>query len=210
MWYILGLIGVGTVWLILLGQGMVHLGLPLWSVRAKRGYWSSQLAYGIFCFVIYGISIQTLWLWLWGSTLMAGATIDLHYYVLPDEGALLLLVLSLLRPAFFSQEYHIFGLSFLGSGAFLYILRKISCDGLGLGDIKWCMSLSSGLPLFLTFAALGSAFLLGAVISLLWHRQQSQSAYIPFGPFLTIAFGWAYIDGASLLYYWRYLGNIGG
>ena len=69
--------------------------------------------------------------------IIAGATIDMHYYILPDEGALALVIGGIIYSYINDQSMLVTLLSVISVGAITYGLRLISHKGFGIGDIKW-------------------------------------------------------------------------
>ena len=66
--------------------------------------------------------------------IIAGATIDMHYYILPDEGAIALAVGGIIYSYINDTSMLITLLSVMSVAAITYGLRLISRNGFGLGD----------------------------------------------------------------------------
>ena len=67
--------------------------------------------------------------------IIAGATIDMHYYILPDEGAMALVLGGIIYSYINDKSMLITLLSVMSVGAITYGLRLISHKGFGLGDV---------------------------------------------------------------------------
>ena len=74
--------------------------------------------------------------------IIAGATIDMHYYILPDEGAMALVLGGIIYSYINDKSMLITLLSVMSVGAITYGLRLISHKGFGLGDVKWFSAIS--------------------------------------------------------------------
>ena len=123
--------------------------------------------------------------------IIAGATIDMHYYILPDEGALALVIGGMIYSYINDQSMLVTLLSVISVGTITYGLRLISRKGFGIGDIKWF----SAIAIWLTPWEIICLYLL-----LTGYRNR----YIPFGPFLCFG-GWCALHGGSymeVLYQW--------
>ena len=117
--------------------------------------------------------------------IIAGATIDMYYYILPDEGALVLTTI----------------ISVMSVGAITYGLRLISHKGFGLGDVKWFSAIAMWLTPWEIICFFYVAFCVG---SLYLFLTSYRNRYIPFGPFLCFG-GWCALHGGSymeVLYQW--------
>ena len=68
--------------------------------------------------------------------IIAGATIDMHYYILPDEGALVLVIGGILYSFLNDKSMLITIISVMTVGTITYGLRLISHKGFGLGDVE--------------------------------------------------------------------------
>lgn len=144
-----------------------------------------------------------------GTILFLCATIDWHYMILPDEGAMLLLLgavgIHLERS---TENIFMYVCASVGLGAFLYALRYFSGGGVGLGDVKYAAVLGLWVLPDVAATMLGLAFILGAMYAIvlkIWHQSPS---LLPFGPFLCVSGGLCYLwgevlkEGIYTLNYW--------
>ena len=106
--------------------------------------------------------------------IIAGATIDMHYYILPDEGALVLVIGGIIYSYINDQSMLVTLLSVISVGTITYGLRLISHKGFGIGDIKWFSAIAIWLTpweiicfFYVTFCV-GSLYLLLAGYRLTW------------------------------------------
>ena len=114
--------------------------------------------------------------------IIAGATIDMHYYI-NDQSMLVTL------------------LSVISVGTITYGLRLISHKGFGIGDIKWFSAIAIWLTPWEIICFFYVTFCVGSLYLLLTGYR---NRYIPFGPFLCFG-GWCALHGGSymeVLYQW--------
>ncbi|SUP41887.1 prepilin peptidase [Veillonella criceti] len=138
---------------------------------------------------------------IFGSTLFIGATIDKQYLILPDEGAILLLISGLSRIWLLniSWQFVLMGVSLVWLGG--SFLQKVTNGGLGLGDIKWCSVFACWLSLEALWYTIVLAFVGGTCWLLLYWLVTKRTLHIlPFGPFLCIA--------AWIMYLWEQGGGL--
>lgn len=141
--------------------------------------------YGIVCIALHGhavspmITVSTI---LFGLTLLYGAAIDKRYYILPDEGALCIGIVGLLRCYWYDTAYLDVGIVLVIVGSVGYMLRRLSRGGMGEGDIKWVLAIS----VWLTPLELSYTMILACTAGLVWGLH-NRRRYIPFGPFLCTA-----------------------
>lgn len=172
----------------------------------------SKIWYIIWCLYTYLVIaqfdqyMQIIFTLLFSSVLFMGATIDIKHFILPDEGAILLMGIGighyLWTQSFYGANlllslekyfYHV-GLQALLVGGVFYLLRFLSHGGVGLGDVKW--SIANGFCLqgnnvWIMFLA---AFVIGTIVALVGRYVfANKKEYIAFGPFL---------NGGALLAYW--------
>ena len=69
----------------------------------------------------------------------------MHYYILPDEGALVLVLGGIVYSFINDKSMLITIISVMSVGAITYGLRLMSYKGFGLGDVKWFLLLPCGL-----------------------------------------------------------------
>lgn len=133
--------------------------------------------------------------------ILAGATIDLHYYILPDEGAVVLLILGMVYNYILDRSFMTIMVHIACVGAITYGLRFLSHNGFGLGDIKWFMAISTWLTLWEIIVFFYISFCVGSLyLFVTGYRKQ----YIPFGPFLCFG-AWCALHMGSyieFLYIW--------
>ena len=133
--------------------------------------------------------------------IIAGATIDMHYYILPDEGAIVLVLGGILYSFINDKSMLVTSISVMSVGAITYGLRLISHKGFGLGDVKWFSAISMWLTPWEIICFFYVAFCVGSLYLLLTSYR---NRYIPFGPFLCFG-GWCALHGGSymeVLYQW--------
>lgn len=133
--------------------------------------------------------------------IIAGATIDMHYYILPDEGALVLVIGGIIYSYINDQFMLVTLLSVISVGAITYGLRLISHKGFGIGDIKWFSAIAIWLTPWEIICFFYVTFCVGSLYLLLAGYR---NRYIPFGPFLCFG-GWCALHGGSymeVLYQW--------
>lgn len=144
---------------------------------------------------------ESLLMIIFGFTLFMGATIDKYYLIMPDEGAVFLLIVGISRiwllGISFFQTVEMAGIVLVGG----YLFSKLTNDGLGLGDVKWC----SVFTLWLSPLALWQAILLALIggtgwVFLYYLYSGKVLRILPFGPFLCSA--------AAIMYIWENLWSI--
>lgn len=137
---------------------------------------------------------ESLLMIIFGFTLFMGATIDKYYLIMPDEGAVFLLIVGISRiwllGISFFQTVEMAGIVLVGG----YLFSKLTNDGLGLGDVKWC----SVFTLWLSPLALWQAILLALIggtgwVLLYYLYSGKVLRILPFGPFLCSAAAIMYI-----------------
>lgn len=134
--------------------------------------------------------------------LIAGATIDMHYCILPDEGAIGLVIGGIFYNAI--KSYAVFDTCIVLVSVFILCLglRYMSNNGFGWGDIKWLCAISIWLTPIQTVVMIYIAFIVGAIYLFLWKLlKKSHISYLPFGPFLCCG-AW---NGLHLHYVWETL-----
>ena len=144
---------------------------------------------------------ESLLMIIFGFTLFMGATIDKYYLIMPDEGAVFLLIVGISRiwllGISFFQTVEMAGIVLVGG----YLFSKLTNDGLGLGDVKWC----SVFTLWLSPLALWQAILLALIggtgwVLLYYLYSGKVLRILPFGPFL--------FSAAAIMYIWEILWSI--
>ena len=133
--------------------------------------------------------------------IIAGATIDMHYYILPDEGAMALVLGGIIYSYINDKSMLITLLSVMSVGAITYGLRLMSHKGFGLGDVKWFSAIATWLTPWEIVCFFYVAFCVGSLYLLLTGYR---NRYIPFGPFLCFG-GWCALHGGlymEVIYQW--------
>ena len=120
--------------------------------------------------------------------LLLGATIDQQYYILPDIYAYLLAISGLLYHYIHEADMMVCcELSLLVMIA-TYVLRKISRNGLGTGDVKWFGALVCWQSPIGSLCMVINSFLLGSLyLIFLYISNKKCDSYIPFGPFICLS-----------------------
>lgn len=150
----------------------------------------------------YSVSLSLFF----GTILWMGATIDKHFFILPDEGAICLFLVGYLRllvvesntvsnyiPGFLNS-FLLSLLQCITLGFFFYLLRVVSKGGMGWGDIKWAAAISVWLTPFGIYLMLSVSFITGAIYGVFKRKRKGLgSIFIPFGPFLALGGVMAYI-----------------
>ena len=133
--------------------------------------------------------------------IIAGATIDMYYYILPDEGAMALVLGGIIYSYINDKSMLITLLSVMSVGAITYGLRLMSHKGFGLGDVKWFSAIATWLTPWEIVCFFYVAFCVGSLYLLLTGYR---NRYIPFGPFLCFG-GWCALHGGlymEVIYQW--------
>lgn len=133
--------------------------------------------------------------------IIAGATIDMYYYILPDEGAMALVLGGIIYSYINDKSMLITLLSVMSVGAITYGLRLMSHKGFGLGDVKWFSAIATWLTLWEIVCFFYVSFCVGSLYLLLTGYR---NRYIPFGPFLCFG-GWCALHGGlymEVIYQW--------
>jgi len=151
-------------------------------------------------FIIYGFTLEFIYLSLLTSSLISITIIDLKHQIIPDSLVVSVLGLNILYKI---GNYFMYGISFefldslfgllAGAGFFLLILL-ISRGGMGGGDVTLVGALGFSLGLKNTILMILLSFIIGAIISLilLAFKIKSMKDPIPFGPFIIVAFYLSY------------------
>ena len=144
---------------------------------------------GLYGFVIWHIRddfSQAVLLVVSSALLYMGATIDKHYWILPDWGASLLALCGLLYRYLLNQlDWLCFVVSGLTLGV-MYLLYVLSRHNFGLGDVKWMAALSLWMTPWEVYSFITLSFVCGclylAVCNRTWSTHTIRNRYIPFGP----------------------------
>ncbi|WP_295236620.1 A24 family peptidase [Veillonella sp.] len=198
---------IGSIGGLLAGLGSFYLLNELIIERERRSNTFYLLCIGMGLLVgLSGAyvmkSLSTLLLTIiFGSTLFIGATIDKQYLILPDEGAILLLISGLSRMWLIEGAWlmTLLAASLVWLGG--YVLRYLTKDGLGLGDIKWCSILALWLSPIALWYVIVLAFVGGTCwLTAYWLMTKRTVHILPFGPFLCLS--------AWLMYVWEQGGGL--
>lgn len=217
MWYVHCLVNGFVGLLVALGSAYI---CEIWILgrerSSKRLYLFSSvvgICFGILCafeFTQTSISLLTIF---FGFVLFMGATIDMKYLILPDEGAILILISGLVR--LWLLEESIVGaiikvVMLLMVGCLLWGLSKQS---FGLGDVKWLAASMCWVPIHLLWLVLYISFVSGTLFVVLRYgykklglftgcvtidvqKQASiKNKQLPFAPFLCSAIFLVYLWG---------------
>lgn len=127
--------------------------------------------------------------------LMTVISADLQYMIVPDELNLSIFALSsvfhLHRLIVYERSSYIIsslkGMLFIA--AVFFLIYRIDSDGIGHGDFKLFLALSSFLTLRDTISLFVLSFVFGAVISvfLILFRFKDRKSRIPFAPFISVS-----------------------
>lgn len=200
----MGLLGIGIFCLSILRR---FYGIS-WTYKSIFLLWV-WLGYGLVVSALYTDMTSVTFSLIFGSILFMGATIDMYLFILPDEGAVSLFIVGLVRiiGEFGGSTDSI--MEALAIGMFFYFLRRISNNGVGCGDIKWAMAASLWLDPFYGCIMLICAFLLGSLaVPIIMVCQKKRVKRIPFGPFLNCGAAFAYV-APHLLWFNEWLTYLG-
>ena len=120
-------------------------------------------------------------------TLFWGSTIDKLYYILPDEGAILICICGFVYQWIGNGDVLMIVVNALCMGGLWWSLRWFSRGGVGLGDIKWLMAISCWLTSVECLALCGLSSVIGILYSCVWRVTSPNHTYIPFGPSFSMA-----------------------
>lgn len=120
-------------------------------------------------------------------TLFWGSTIDKLYYILPDEGAILICICGFVYQWIGYGEMSLVIVRALCMGGLWWCLRWISRGGVGWGDIKWLMAISCWLSSLDCLILCGLSSIIGIIYSCMVRYTTSKHIYIPFGPSFSVA-----------------------
>ncbi|AEG15545.1 Prepilin peptidase [Desulfofundulus kuznetsovii DSM 6115] len=150
----------------------------------------------------HGPHVHTAGLLVLFSVLVAASFIDLDHRIIPDRLTLFALAAGIPLAALQGAEALKDGLigSVLGGGILL-IVALFSRGGMGGGDVKLAFAIGWYLGWQETLVALFLAFLLGAVVGVLWALRTGRTlkTAIPFGPFLSSGAMLAALTGDKLI-----------
>lgn len=136
---------------------------------------------------------------IFSSILLFGAIYDSQYYILPDEGAILLSIIGTVQ-LFISGRDIALGIS-IAVVVYLLGILLILCShgGFGLGDVKWLTALSLWLTPWGTYGMIFLSFNLGCLYFIInWLRNRQKIRIMPFGPFISIGSWISFMYGEYL------------
>ncbi|MFD3157181.1 prepilin peptidase [Haloimpatiens sp. FM7330] len=122
-----------------------------------------------------------------GCILIIVSYIDFEYKIIPDEIVIVTSITGITFSFIVDISFTSAILGMLLGGSFLFILALIP-NALGGGDVKLMFALGSFLGPNKTLWALGFAFIIASIISmvLLLFKIKGRKDNIPFGPFLSL------------------------
>jgi leader peptidase (prepilin peptidase) / N-methyltransferase len=171
-------------------------------------------------FILFGPSLQYLFLFLFAAALVAIAFIDLEHKIIPDvislPGILVGVAFSFFPHAGVSPVDALIGV--VGGGGFLFLVGMVfekvtGREGMGGGDVKLLAMIGAwmgwkALPFIILISSLTGAVLGG--LSLAVSRQGMRSR-IPFGPFLALgALLFLFFGDEIVLWFYRLGGGVKG
>lgn len=140
-------------------------------------------------FMFWGLSWQTVLMWVLGAILICASVIDWRHRIIPDELIITGLCLGLPLTWLVSTGTMLAGVGgFLLAGSLLLLIALVSRGGMGGGDIKLGAVMGLYLGWSQVLVALFAAFLAGGITGILlmatrgWKRKDA----VPFGPFLAL------------------------
>jgi len=164
-------------------------------------------------FIEFGLSVKTIFLFLFTAALIVIAFIDLQHKIIPDvislPGILLGLAFSFFPSSGISPVDALIGV--VGGGGFLYLVgtafeKVTGREGMGGGDVKLLAMIGAwmgwkALPFIVLISSLSGAVIGG--VSLVISRQGVRSR-IPFGPFLALgAFVFLFFENEIVLWFYH-------
>ena len=171
-------------------------------------------------FIEFGLSVKTIFLFLFTAALIVIAFIDLQHKIIPDvislPGILVGVAFSFLPHAGVSPVDALIGV--VGGGGFLFLVGMVfekvtGREGMGGGDVKLLAMIGAwmgwkALPFIILISSLSGAVLGG--LSLAVSRQGMRSR-IPFGPFLALgALLFLFFGDEIVLWFYRLGGGVKG
>ena len=163
-----------------------------WIKRYQQiWYLLGVLGYVLWLCDRYGDGIIVIQLLIFTIVLVWGATIDKRYYILPDEGAILLGLVGLLYSYGQGRWLAITGLMSLVIMLLCYLLRILSRGGFGWGHIKWFGALALWQTVEGVWLMFGLSFIIGTLYLIYQYACSTKSIIlsqrVPFGPFLCLS-----------------------
>lgn len=155
--------------------------------------------------LIYGLSIQALFLAILFSILIIIAFIDLEHQIIPDGLVLILFILGVIHGIYqvlsFGVPWYTFVIGFFAASVPLLILGLIYPEGMGGGDIKLMAAagLFIGWKLILLSLFIGALYGGIASIYVIKVRKGSMKTAIPFGPMLSLGIITCVLSGEKIL-----------
>jgi len=142
-------------------------------------------------YMIYGMTMATVLLWLVAICLMVMIIVDFEHYIIPDRVQLVLLPLVIaLRLIAGGNILNILlgGIGGLAVGMGLRVMIRLwkKQEGLGLGDVKFLGIAGCALDPVLITLFLFLAGVIGIITALCW-RLLGKGILFPFGPALAVS-----------------------
>jgi prepilin signal peptidase PulO-like enzyme (type II secretory pathway) len=153
-------------------------------------------------FYFYGLSLQTLLVWVLSSVLVVASFIDIHTLEIPDGVSLWIAAVGI--ASFFVPDLvwwqRLLG-SLVAASPLLIILLVSKGNAMGMGDIKLMAAVGLILGYKLSLFALFSATVFGAVIGLLLIilKKKGKRDEIPFVPMLSFGILFALFFGNDII-----------
>ena len=156
-----------------------------WGTAGIGWLYAFTLAYvGSYTGIVYGLYI------LFGLLLLVGAVIDKQYMILPDQGAIALVLLGAIRLWVMEASYiEAISMSISLLCIFGFIAWKWT-GAMGLGDCKWMRAMAWWFSVETMYMVITLAFVLGSLgglICMYRTRQITNHQRIPFGPYLAMS-----------------------
>lgn len=126
------------------------------------------------------------------SILILGATIDMQYYILPNEGAISICVLSLLHMRVSNVHISHYICQCFCLLVLFFLVLYYQKNSVGLGDVKWLLALSLWYDTLEFIGVLTISFTCGALWGIYKKWVQRESTIIPFGPCIVMGSLWGH------------------
>lgn len=146
----------------------------------------------VFCYFKWGLSLESVLMFVFFSLLLIGSLIDFETFTIPDFVTLGGLILGILSSPLRSSGFvdSLAG-ALVGGGAFLAIyvfyIKVRKMEGLGFGDVKLMAMIGSFTGVYGVFYAV----LLGSIAGLIYAlpmilKYKNSQFVLPYGPFLSL------------------------
>ena len=150
------------------------------SLRVQKRVSLLAACYGLWLYSQLPAVGYTVLVLVFSLFLLWGATIDKQFYILPDEGAWLLVIGGLVHIYIRHQSL---GLALLVSGGLALIslsISYISRQGLGLGDVKWMSALALWFTPQGVYEMISLSCILGSLYLLIHILKEKAVCFISF------------------------------